>query len=153
MDNGIDKKALFKLKSEPYLKPISDLGVGFYNLDENTAILRFQLSNTKGPLLVHENNLTAYAYFESDNGSASDVIELEIEDAYVPRSERPEWNVVGLVGQVFTRIDETVSVNDYIKPQKGIGTKDNNEGYYRVLEITTPYNTEKGYGVAVVLVK
>ena len=82
MDNGIDKKALFKLKSEPYLKPISDLGVGFYNLDENTAILRFQLSNTKGPLLIHENNLTAYAYFESSNGSASDVIELEIEDSF-----------------------------------------------------------------------
>lgn len=82
MTNGIDKKALFKLKSEPYLKPISDLGVGFYNLDENTAILRFQLSNERGPLLIHENNLTAYAYFESSNGSASDVIELEIEDSY-----------------------------------------------------------------------
>lgn len=82
MSNGIDKKALFKLKSEPYLKPISDLGVGFYNLDENTAILRFQLSNTKGPLLIHENNLTAYAYFESSNGSVSDVIELEIEDSF-----------------------------------------------------------------------
>ncbi|MEB8099153.1 hypothetical protein [Staphylococcus xylosus] len=81
MSNGIDKKALFKLKSEPYLKPISDLGVGFYNLDENTAILRFQLSNSKGPLLIHKNNLTAYAYFESSNGSVSDVIELEIEDS------------------------------------------------------------------------
>ena len=80
MANGIDKKALFKLKSEPYLKPISDLGVGFYNLDENTAILRFQLSNAKGPLLISENNLTAYAYFESSNGSVSDVVELEIED-------------------------------------------------------------------------
>ena len=77
---GIDKKALFKFKSEPYLRPISDLGVGFYNLDENTAILRFQLSNEKGPLLIHENNLTAYAYFESSNGSVSDVIELEIEE-------------------------------------------------------------------------
>ena len=82
MTNGIDKKALFNLKSEPYLKPISDLGVGFYNLDENTAILRFQLSNSKGPLLIHENNLTAYAYFESSNGSVSDVIELEIEDSF-----------------------------------------------------------------------
>jgi F0F1-type ATP synthase membrane subunit b/b' len=81
VSNGIDKKALFKLKSEPYLKPISDLGVGFYNLDENTAILRFQLSNTKGPLLIHENNLTAYAYFESSNGSASDVVELKVEDS------------------------------------------------------------------------
>ena len=82
MENGIDKKALFNLKSEPYLKPISDIGVGFYNLDENTAILRFQLYNDKGPLLLHENNLTAYAYFESSNGSASDVIELDIEDSY-----------------------------------------------------------------------
>lgn len=82
MENGIDKKALFNLKSEPYLKPISDIGVGFYNLDENTAVLRFQLYNDKGPLLLHENNLTAYAYFESSNGSASDVIELEIEDSY-----------------------------------------------------------------------
>ena len=58
------------------------MGVGFYNLDENTAILRFQLSNEKGPLLIHENNLTAYAYFESSNGSVSDVIELEIEDSF-----------------------------------------------------------------------
>lgn len=82
MANGIDKKALFQFKSEPYLKPISDLGVGFYNLDENTAILRFQLSNEKGPLLIHENNLTAYAYFESTNGSVSDVIELKIEDSF-----------------------------------------------------------------------
>lgn len=82
MTNGIDKKALFKLASEPYLKPISDLGFGFYNLDENTAILRFQLSNDKGPLLISKNNLTAYAYFESTNGSASDVIELAIEDEF-----------------------------------------------------------------------
>ena len=77
---------------------------------------------------------------------------VEKED-YEARSERPEWNVVGLMGQVFTRIDSTVSVNDYIKPDKGIGTKDNNNGYYRVLEITTPYDSEKGYGVAVCLVK
>ncbi|MCD8921706.1 hypothetical protein K2V69_13585 [Staphylococcus gallinarum] len=82
MTNGIDKRALFKLASEPYLKPISDLGFGFYNLDENTAILRFQLSNDKGPLLISKNNLTAYAYFESTNGSVSDVIELAIEDEF-----------------------------------------------------------------------
>ena len=77
----------------------------------------------------------------------------ESDDKYIDRSQRPEWNVVGLVGQVYTRIDSTVSENDYIKPNKGIGTKDNNNGFYRVLEITTPYNSEKGYGVAVVLVK
>src|SRR5699024_7896780 len=75
------------------------------------------------------------------------------EEGYEARSERPEWNVVGLMGQVFTRIDSTVSVNDYIKPNKGVGTKDNNNGFYRVLEITTPFDSDKGYGVAVVLVK
>ena len=75
------------------------------------------------------------------------------DEKYLSRAERPEWNVVGLMGQVFTRIDSTVQVNDYIKANKGIGTKDNNNGFYRVLEITTPYDSEKGYGVAVVLVK
>lgn len=77
----------------------------------------------------------------------------EQDEEYQSRAERPEWNVVGLMGQIFTRIDSTVSINDYIKPNKGVGTKDNNAGFYRVLEITTPYDSEKGYGVAVVLVK
>lgn len=78
---------------------------------------------------------------------------VETESEYISRANRPEWNVVGLVGQVFTRVDSTVQANDYIKPNKGIGTKDNNNGYYRVLEVTTPYDNEKGYGVAVVLIK
>lgn len=77
----------------------------------------------------------------------------EKDGEYLDRASRPEWNVVGLMGQVFTRIDNTVATNDYIKPVKGVGTKDNNNGFYRVLEITTPYDDEKGYGVAVVLVK
>ncbi|MEB7998932.1 peptidase G2 [Staphylococcus saprophyticus] len=77
----------------------------------------------------------------------------ESDSEYIDRSNRPEWNVVGLMGQVYTRIDSTVSENDYIKANKGIGTKDNNDGFYRVLEITTPYDSEKGYGVAVVLIK
>ena len=77
----------------------------------------------------------------------------EKDNEYLDRASRPEWNVVGLMGQVFTRIDSTVQANDYIKANKGIGTKDNVNGHYRVLEVTTPYDNEKGYGVAVVLVK
>lgn len=100
--------------------------------------------------------------WQDDEGNTySEEVELPIpnpdwkesDSEYVDRSKRPEWNVVGLVGQVYTRIDSTVSENDYIKPNKGIGTKDNNNGFYRVLEITTPYDSEKGYGVAVVLIK
>lgn len=77
----------------------------------------------------------------------------EYEDEYIPRSERPEWNVVGLVGQVFTRFKGELKPNDYIKAENGVGVRDNVNGHYRVLEVTTPYSTEKGYGVAVVLVK
>ncbi len=80
MENGINKIGTFDLKAEPHLKPISDLGVGFYNLDENTATLRFQLSNQTGSLLISDENLKVYGYFESSNGSVSDVIELEIID-------------------------------------------------------------------------
>lgn len=79
--------------------------------------------------------------------------EYDENEDYLARSDRPEWNVVGLTGQVFTRIDGTVKPNDYIKANNGIGTKDNVNGYYRVMDITTPFNTEKGYGVAVVLIK
>ncbi|WP_337227928.1 hypothetical protein [Staphylococcus succinus] len=82
MTSAINKNALFKMKSEPHLKPISDLEVGYYNLDENTATLRFQLSNSVGPLQISKENATAYAYFKSSNGSATDVIELNVEDEF-----------------------------------------------------------------------
>ncbi|WP_405051319.1 peptidase G2 autoproteolytic cleavage domain-containing protein [Staphylococcus gallinarum] len=101
--------------------------------------------------------------WQDDEGNwYSEEVELPIEnpdfdsskdEEYLSRSERPEWNVVGLMGQIFTRIDDTVSAGDKIKPNKGIGTKDNNNGFYRVLEVTTPFDFEKGYGVAVVQVK
>jgi hypothetical protein len=55
----------------------------------------------------------------------------------VPRSERPnEWTLVGLMGQVFTRVGEYTKTNDIIG------------GRLRVMKITTPFSAEKGYGVA-----
>ena len=80
MENGHMKTGFFSQKVEPYLRPISDIGIGFYNLDENTAKLRFQLSNDAGTLLISDENLKVYGYFESSNGSVSDVIELNIVD-------------------------------------------------------------------------
>lgn len=76
----------------------------------------------------------------------------ESDEEYEDRSKRPEWCVVGLMGQVFTRIDSTVTVGSKIKAKGGVATA-STDGYYKVLEITTPFDSEKGYGVAVVLVK
>ena len=130
------------------------------------VILGDQMFHHKDKFLKDEFGVTLTEWttkeWQDDEGNTySEEVELPIpnpdwkesDNKYIDRSQRPEWNVVGLVGQVYTRIDSTVSENDYIKPNKGIGTKDNVNGFYRVLEITTPYNSEKGYGVAVVLIK
>ena len=120
MDNGIDKKALFKMKTEPYLKPISDLGVGFYNLDENTAIIQFQLTNDSGPLMLHENNVSSYAYFKSKNGSSSDVIDLEIVDSYngivqitLPKDFLQASTDTKVTGQVYIAVNNVSGKPEY----------------------------------------
>lgn len=117
MVSGIDKKALFRLKAEPYLKPISDLGVGFYNLDENTAKIEFQLYNSKGTLQISEINIDAYAYFESANGSVSDVIELEVLDG-----------LNGIVGITLDKDFLQASTDTKVKGQVyvGVNNVDNN---------------------------
>ncbi|WP_411848863.1 peptidase G2 autoproteolytic cleavage domain-containing protein [Staphylococcus xylosus] len=130
------------------------------------VVLGDQMFHHKDKFLKDEFGVTLTEWvtkeWQDDEGNTySEEVEVEIpnpdytekDEEYISRAIRPEWNVVGLMGQVFTRIDSTVQTNDYIKPEKGIGTKDNNNGFYRVLEITTPYDNEKGYGVAVVLVK
>ena len=120
MDNGIDKKAMFKMKTEPYLKPISDLGVGFYNLDENTAIIQFQLTNDSGPLMLHENNVSSYAYFKSQNGSSSDVIDLEIVDSYngivqitLPKDFLQASTDTKVTGQVYIAVNNVSGKAEY----------------------------------------
>ncbi|MCY7813440.1 peptidase G2 [Bacillus spizizenii] len=71
---------------------------------------------------------------------------------YTPREERDEWHVIGLIGQVFVRIDSTVGVGDSVTAIKGIATKAESSGYGTVMKIEMPYDEEKGYGVAKMIV-
>lgn len=74
------------------------------------------------------------------------------EEEYISRSERPEWNIVGMFGQVHVRIDDTVQPGDKILPKVGKGTKStSNEGFH-VMKVTTPFSKERGFGVAVCLI-
>lgn len=53
--------------------------------------------------------------------------------AYVPRSERKEWNAIGLLGQLEVFDDGTCKINGYCKPGKnGIATS--SEEGYRVIK-------------------
>ena len=69
---------------------------------------------------------------------------------YVSRSERPEWNTVGLIGQIYKRRKDVIA-GDLINGKAGIGYKDNVNGKGRVMAITTPYNEERGFAIALVL--
>ncbi|WBY35853.1 peptidase G2 autoproteolytic cleavage domain-containing protein [Bacillus subtilis] len=73
-------------------------------------------------------------------------------EEYKPREERDEWHVIGLIGQVFVRIDSTVEVGDSVSAIKGIATKAESNGYGTVMKIKMPYDEEKGYGVAKMIV-
>lgn len=70
---------------------------------------------------------------------------------YVSRSERPEWNTVGLIGQIYTNVEKDVIAGDLINGKAGIGYKDNVNGKGRVMAVTTPYNDERGFAIALVL--
>ena len=70
----------------------------------------------------------------------------------IPRSDRKkEWSCVGLIGQVYTRIDDTVNVGDYLSSLNGIGTKSNISTNLKVMRITKSYDGE--YGIALCLLK
>lgn len=76
----------------------------------------------------------------------------DLDEVYLSRSERVEWNVVGLLGQIYVRVDESVKAGDSLGFSKGIAHNDTN-GHWQVMSVTTPFDTSKGYGVALVLVK
>lgn len=72
----------------------------------------------------------------------------------VPRSKRKEeWTPVALIGEVHTMVDETVAVDDFVKPGdvEGLGTKSETPTKLRCMEITAPFSLERGYAIALCL--
>ncbi|AWD88055.1 MULTISPECIES: peptidase G2 autoproteolytic cleavage domain-containing protein [Bacillus] len=129
------------------------------------------ISETAGTILggadIHwqgrylKNEFGGYIYEDVVNPETGDVKKLPkvnpewIEKIdYVPREERPEWNIVGLLGQVYVKVDSTVSVGDRIEGNYGIGTKTEDRFYsWKAMEIVTPYSDKLGYGIAICLIK
>ena len=74
--------------------------------------------------------------------------------AYKSRQERlHEWTPVGLLGQVYVRVDKTVQVGDKVKAGNGgIGTKGTEHTGLRCLSIEQKYDTKKGYAIAICLI-
>ncbi|MBM6506836.1 BppU family phage baseplate upper protein [Staphylococcus pasteuri] len=82
----LEKIGKIDLSEEAYLKPVSNKGIGFYNLDKNTAKFQFRVSKDDKPLLISDKNVKGYAFFKAQNGtdkqrpSTSGVLDIEFID-------------------------------------------------------------------------
>lgn len=57
--------------------------------------------------------------------------------AYIKRSDRPEWQIVGMMGKIYVRDDGSCVVNGYADVKDGIATKANGKTNMRVMERVT----------------
>ena len=72
-------------------------------------------------------------YLKDENGEFIVNPDYNPDLEYIPREQRKEWDVVGLVGQVITRQDGTLTVGGHAGVKNGIATNATNG--YRVLRI------------------
>ncbi|MBU8637705.1 peptidase G2 [Bacillus pumilus] len=106
------------------------------------------------------NQKVEVAHYDEEGNESFEVLDLPMENpaydpnrskSYQSRAERKEWHVIGLVGQVMVRIDETVNVGDSVKAKNGVATK--GQSNWQVMNIETPYDSEMGYGIAKVFIR
>jgi hypothetical protein len=93
----------------------------------------------------------------NEDGSRMDAPGYDTQRPNVARTARPdEWTAVALVGQVRVRIGKGVEEGDYLTPGAdgcALGTLARPDGRpVEVMEITTPFDAARGYGVALCLV-
>lgn len=62
----LQKVATLPLEESAYLRPISGKGIGFYNLDKNTAQFQFRVTKDNYPLLISDKNIKGYAFFKEN---------------------------------------------------------------------------------------
>lgn len=119
----LEKVGKLDLNEEPYLQPISNRGIGFYNLDKNTAKFQFVVQKNNKPLLISDKNVKGYAFFKAANGteekrpSTSGVLDVEFIDPMkgLIGVTVPQWflkNVVDseVLGEIYLSLNDVNNV-------------------------------------------
>lgn len=119
----LEKVGKLDLNEEPYLQQISNRGIGFYNLDKNTAKFQFVVQKDNKPLLISDKNVKGYAFFKAANGteekrpSTSGVLDVEFIDPMkgVIGITVPQWflkNVVDseVLGEIYLSLNDVNNV-------------------------------------------
>ena len=114
--DGIYKNATLIASDTPYLKPLSDEQIVFYNLDVNTAMLTFQLKKDEYPLQISSLNSDIDLYVESENGSRITLGVTEYVDS-----------INGIIRFIIDRDFLKAATNTWVKGQvrvKAVGRPD-----------------------------
>ncbi|WEN70359.1 peptidase G2 autoproteolytic cleavage domain-containing protein [Staphylococcus sp. NRL 16/872] len=144
-------------KAQPSDRPIGVIS-GTAALIANDKTYQHKDRYLKNEYGVTITNRVQKEFIDDDGNSHFEWRDIPVENPdydekldYVSREDRPEWNVVGLLGQIYTNVEQYVAPGDYISGRAGIGYKDDVNGVGRVMSITTPYTQERGYAIAKVL--
>lgn len=115
--SNIDKIAKINLENKPYVKPVSNVDIGFYNLDNGTAKLQFVITRDGFPMQMGPVNVVGYLWLKSTNGSMSGQLDLEIIDGLngVVGVTIPNWFLVGATdtdvkGQIILAVNENTDI-------------------------------------------
>lgn len=122
--DGIYKNAQLVAVDTPYLKPLSDEQIVFYNLDINTAVLTFQLlKDNKYPLQISKANSDMHVYLESKNGSKTTQVNIEFIDPlngiirfFIENQFLKAATDTWVTGQLYIKAigrDDTVVLNEF----------------------------------------
>lgn len=115
--SNIDKIAKINLENKPYVKPVSNVDIGFYNLDNGTAKLQFVITRDGFPMQIGPVNVTGYLWLKSTNGTMSGQLDLEIIDGLngIVGVTIPNWFLVGstdtdVKGQIILAVNENTDI-------------------------------------------
>lgn len=115
--SNIDKIAKINLENKPYVKPVSNVDIGFYNLDNGTAKLQFVITRDGFPMQMGPVNVVGYLWLKSTNGTMSGQLDLEIIDGLngIVGVTIPNWFLVGATdtdvnGQIILAVNENTDI-------------------------------------------
>lgn len=115
--SNIDKIAKINLENKPYVKPVSNVDIGFYNLDDGTAKLQFSITRDGFPMQMGPVNVAGYLWLKSTNGTMSGQLDLEIIDGLngIVGVTIPNWFLVGATdtdvnGQIILAVNENTDI-------------------------------------------
>lgn len=81
LNQNIKKVGKIDIKNTAYAEGVKRTNIEFANLDNNTAVLQFEITKDNAPVIITKKNAYIYAYFKSANGNAREAKEVDYTNA------------------------------------------------------------------------